>query len=69
MTPLAAIGGAVAGLVGAVLPGWVSHASLAQGLLQASFPTGVPSLAPFLGALVASSLVSLLLLSLGRSRA
>lgn len=68
MTPLAAIGGAVAGLVGAVLPGWVSHASLAQGLLLASFPTGVPSLAPFLGALVASSLVSLLLLVVARPK-
>lgn len=61
MTPMAAVVGAVAGLVGAVLPGWVSSGSLAAGLLAASFPTGVPTLAPFLGALVASSAVSMLL--------
>lgn len=61
MTPRAAVLGAVAGVVGAVLPGWVSSGSLAEGLLAASFPTGVPTLAPFLGALVASSAVSVLL--------
>ncbi len=61
MTPAAAVLGAAAGLVGAVLPGWLGSGSLAAGLLAASFPTGVPTLAPFAGALVASTVVSLLL--------
>ncbi len=61
MTPAAALGGAAAGLLGAVLPGWVAGGSLSAGLLAASFPTGVPTLAPFAGALLASSAVSLLL--------
>ncbi|NIC40714.1 sodium:solute symporter family transporter [Aquabacterium sp. A08] len=56
-TPTAAVAGALAGVVGAVLPGWVSTGSLAQGLLAASFPGSIPTLAPFAGALVASSLV------------
>ncbi|MEH6564258.1 MAG: sodium:solute symporter [Halopseudomonas sp.] len=59
MTPAAAIAGALAGLIGALLPGWFSTGSLLQGLLIASFPGGVPSLGPFLGALLASALVSL----------
>jgi Na+/proline symporter len=61
MTPTAAVLGAIAGLVGAVLPGWIGGGSLAAGLLTASFPTSVPTLAPFLGALVASSAVSVVL--------
>lgn len=61
MTPTAAMAGAVAGLVGAVLPGWIGGGSLAAGLLAASFPSGVPTLAPLLGALLASSGLSLLL--------
>jgi len=61
MTPAAAVAGAIAGAVGAVLPGWLSTASLSAGLLAASFPTGVPTLAPFAGALLASSAVSLLM--------
>ncbi|TFH85958.1 sodium:solute symporter [Billgrantia azerbaijanica] len=60
MSPLAAVAGGVAGLAGAVLPGWLAQGSLAAGLLAASFPGGVPTLPPFLGALVASSLVSVL---------
>ena len=55
------VAGAVAGLLGAVLPGWVSGGSLSAGLLAASFPTSVPTLAPFAGALLASTGVSLLL--------
>jgi hypothetical protein len=54
----AAIAGAIAGLVGAVLPGWVSTGSLAAGALAATFPGSIPTLAPFVGALVASTLVS-----------
>ncbi len=53
-----AIAGAAAGLVGAVLPGWVMQGSLSAGLLAASFPGGIPTLAPFAGALLASTLVS-----------
>lgn len=61
MTPPAAMTGAVGGLVGAVLPGWIGEGSLAAGVLAATFPSGVPTLAPFLGALLASSVLSLLL--------
>jgi hypothetical protein len=61
MTPRAAVVGSVAGLVGAVLPGWISSGSVTAGLLAASFPTGIPTLAPFLGALVASSAASIVL--------
>lgn len=59
MSAAAAVAGGLAGMLGAVLPGWVTTGSLAGGLLEASFPTGVPGLAPFLGALVLSTLVSL----------
>ncbi|MBS3804871.1 MAG: sodium:solute symporter [Oleiphilaceae bacterium] len=58
MTPAAAIAGIVAGIVGAVLPGWVAGGSLADGLIVASFPGGIPTLEPFGYALVASTLVS-----------
>ncbi|MFC3286011.1 sodium:solute symporter family transporter [Litchfieldella rifensis] len=60
MTTRAAVCGGLAGLVGAVLPGWVTQGSLSAGILAASFPGGVPTLGPFLGALLASTLVSLL---------
>jgi len=53
----AALAGSVAGLIGAVLPSALASGSLTQGLLAATFPTGVPTLAPFAGALLASSLV------------
>jgi solute:Na+ symporter, SSS family len=61
MTPRAAMAGALAGLLGAVVPGWVGQGSLSAGLLAASFPGSIPTLAPFLGALVASTAVSLAL--------
>jgi len=61
MSPLAAVAGGLAGLLGAVLPGWVSQGSFTAGALAASFPDSIPTLAPFLGALLASSLVSLLI--------
>jgi hypothetical protein len=44
-----------------VLPGWVSQGSFTAGALAASFPDSIPTLSPFLGALLASSLVSLLI--------
>jgi SSS family solute:Na+ symporter len=61
MSPMAAIAGCVAGLLGAVLPGWVHSGDLAQGLWAASFPDSIPTLAPFAGALVASAVVSVAL--------
>ncbi|MDC8802951.1 sodium:solute symporter [Halomonas pacifica] len=60
MSPLAAVAGGVAGLLGAVLPGWISLGSLGAGVLAATFPDSIPTLPPFLGALSASTLVSLL---------
>ena len=57
-SPASAIAGSVAGLVGAVLPGWLAQGSLETGLLAASFPGSVPTLAPFLGALLCSTAVS-----------
>jgi solute:Na+ symporter, SSS family len=68
MTPTAALAGCLAGIVGAVLPGWIATGSLAGGLLAASFPGSIPTLAPFAGALVASSVVSLLLVVLRPAR-
>lgn len=58
MTAKAAMAGCAAGLWGAVLPGWVQTGTLSGGLWAASFPDSIPTLAPFLGALVASSVVS-----------
>ena len=60
MSAVAAIAGALAGLLGAVLPGWFATASVHQGILLASFPDTVPTLEPFAGALLASTLVSVI---------
>ncbi|WP_152207784.1 sodium:solute symporter family transporter [Marinobacter changyiensis] len=64
MTTKAAIAGALAGLAGAVLPGWVAGGTLMSGLVVASFPGGIPTLGPFAGALIASAAVSLLMVLL-----
>ncbi|MBS8241576.1 sodium:solute symporter [Marinobacter lipolyticus] len=61
MSTIAAVGGGLAGLLGAILPGWISAGSLSAGLHAASFPGAIPTLAPFLGALVCSAVVSVLL--------
>ncbi|MCE8021340.1 sodium:solute symporter [Halomonas sp. MCCC 1A11036] len=61
MTPLAAVAGGVGGMLGAILPGWVMYGSATAGVLAASFPDSIPTLPPFLGALVASTLVSLMI--------
>lgn len=61
MTPLAAVAGGLAGLIGAIIPGWFSQASLMAGIVAASFPGSIPTLGPFLGALIASTLVSVML--------
>ncbi|MEQ6886380.1 sodium:solute symporter [Salicola sp. Rm-C-2C1-2] len=69
MSALAALAGGVAGLVGAILPGWVTTGSLTGGVLAASFPDSVPTLGPFLGALLASTGVSMLIAVLRPARA
>ncbi|KAA1172345.1 sodium:solute symporter [Marinobacter salinexigens] len=62
--PVAAITGALAGLIGAVLPDWVVTGSLSEAITIASFPGGAPTLAPFVGALIASSGVTLVMTAL-----
>jgi len=61
MTTRAAVCGGLAGLVGVIAPGWISGGSLITGLQAASFPGAIPTLWPFVGALAASALVSLML--------
>ena len=68
MTPMAAIGGGMAGLVGAILPGWLSQGSIAAGIMAATFPGSIPTLGPFLGALLASIVVSVTLAYLPNRR-
>ncbi len=68
MTPTAAMAGAVAGVLGAVAPGWWAQGDVVAGLLVTSFPNSIPTLAPFVGALVSSSVVSVLLVVLRPSK-
>ena len=63
MTTRAAWAGCVAGVMGAIVPGWVQTGSLTGGILAASFPDSIPTLAPFLGALIASTAVSLIVVA------
>ncbi|WP_286220013.1 sodium:solute symporter [Marinobacter apostichopi] len=58
MSTTAAILGGLAGLLGAILPGWIAGGSVMAGLEAASFPGSIPTLMPFVGALVGSGLVS-----------
>jgi hypothetical protein len=67
MTPIAAIAGGVAGLLGAILPGWISQGSLIAGVVAASFPDSIPTLGPFLGALIMSTMVSVVF-AIGKKR-
>jgi Na+/proline symporter len=60
MTPLSAISGCIAGLIGAVVPGWIETGDWMTGLLLASFPNNTPTLGPFAGALLGSSIATLL---------
>ncbi|MGS2744332.1 sodium:solute symporter [Halomonas sp. LS-001] len=69
MTPVAAIAGGVAGMLGTVLPGWVAQGNLSAGVLAATFPNSIPTLAPFVGALLASTLVSVMMALLNRRAA
>lgn len=65
MTAGAALAGALAGCIGAVLPGWFESGSLLQGLMVASFPESIPTLPPFAGALILSAMASLALAFIG----
>lgn len=60
MTTRAAILGCLAGILGAIVPGWIAGGGLMAGLEAASFPGGIPTLMPFVGALVASGVISVL---------
>jgi Na+/proline symporter len=60
MTPLSAIAGCTAGLIGSVVPGWIETGDWMTGLLLASFPNNTPTLGPFAGALLGSSIATLL---------
>ena len=55
----AALAGSAAGLVGAVAPDAIASGSIAAGIHAATFPANVPTLAPFVGALLASGTVTL----------
>lgn len=68
MTPIAAIGGGLAGLLGAILPGWLSQGSFIAGVVAASFPGSIPTLGPFVGALMASTLISVLIASMTKKQ-
>lgn len=59
MTPLSAITGCIAGLIGAVVPGWIETGDWMAGLLLASFPNSTPTLGPFAGSLLASAVATL----------
>lgn len=60
MSAAGAASGGAAGLLGAVVPGWIGSGSVEAGIVAASFPGGVPTLGPFAGALLASLAVSVL---------
>lgn len=59
-TPRAAIAGAAAGPLGAILPLWITTGSLAETIRRVTFEGAIPTLAPFLGALVASAAVTII---------
>ena len=62
----AALASAAAGVVGALLPAWLTSGSLGAALHAASFPGAVPTLAPFVGALAASATVGAVATALSR---
>jgi Na+/proline symporter len=66
-TPAGALFGSIAGLIGAVLPGIISTGSLVDGIERATFPGATPTLPPFLGALIASTVVAVIVSLAGRS--
>jgi hypothetical protein len=58
-TSTAALAGSVAGLFGALVPNVIATGSASEALRLATFPGGAPTLAPFAGALLASTAVTL----------
>lgn len=67
-TAAAALSGTAAGIVGAVLPGLIGSGSVGDRLAVATFPGGAPTLGPFLSALIASALVTVVVSLAGRAR-
>lgn len=57
-TNAGAVAGSIAGLIGAVAPGWITEGTLSDGVLLATFPDGVPTLPPFLWSIIASTVVA-----------
>lgn len=57
-TTAAVVTGALAGLVGAFAGGWLAAGTFAGAVDAVTFPTSVPTYPPFLGALVASTVVT-----------
>jgi len=64
-TTAGALSGAVAGLAGALLGGVISEGGLA-GARLVTMPDAVPTLPPFLGALLASAVVTIVVSLAGR---
>lgn len=58
VTGRAAVAGSVAGLIGATLPGLVGEGSLVEGVKAATFPGAIPTLGPFLWAVICSGAVT-----------
>lgn len=65
-TARGATAGAAAGLAGALLPHLIATGSLRGALEVASFPGAVPTLSPFLGAVVCSAVVTVVVSLAGR---
>jgi solute:Na+ symporter, SSS family len=65
-TPASALAGALAGLAGAVLPGVIASGSLVEGVRLATFPDAIPTMAPFVGAVLASTAAALLVTLVAR---
>ncbi|HUH06593.1 MAG TPA: hypothetical protein VML96_02190 [Egibacteraceae bacterium] len=63
-----ALAGAISGLAGALIGGWISTGALVDGALAATFPDNTPTLWPFVGAIVASATVSVVVSLIGGAR-
>lgn len=66
-TVAGALAGSLAGLAGAIVPNWVATGSASQAVWLATFPGAVPTLPPFLGAVLASAAVTVIVSLLGRT--
>jgi solute:Na+ symporter, SSS family len=63
------VAGTLAGLAGAFGAGWVAAGTWSGALAAVTFPDAVPTLPPFAGALLVSTVVTVLVSLLGRSDA